>query len=381
MSLDDRNYSRGSYGSGGSGAGDMLRGLSNILNLSFPIGRVLGIRLRVHILFVVFAATEIWPSQRLIELGVGASEQMLTNLRWLSLLFGSVLLHEFGHCFGCRWVGGRADDVLLWPLGGLAYCDPPRRPWPEFVTVACGPLVNVVLAGASYIILLATTDADRLPVTLNPFNMRPDTYWVVADSVGRRFLADLFVVNYALLLFNICMIFYPFDGGRLVQIALWKWLGYARSMLVATTFGMIGAVAVVGVGFWQGRHGFMLVLIGIFGFITCMQQRQQLRFAGSAEPEFDPRYAAAYEKQTGERGSWFSGAGDSGQERTSKPGAVARWRESRALKRANAERQSREKDEAEMNRILDKVHASGLQSLTKRERDTLQRATDRQRGG
>src|SRR5947207_3103150 len=35
--------------------------------------------------------------------------------------FGLVLLHEFGHVFACRSVGGTADRVLLWPLGGLAF--------------------------------------------------------------------------------------------------------------------------------------------------------------------------------------------------------------------------------------------------------------------
>ena len=34
------------------------------------------------------------------------------------LLFGIILLHEFGHCFGAR--GWRRGEVLIWPLGGLA---------------------------------------------------------------------------------------------------------------------------------------------------------------------------------------------------------------------------------------------------------------------
>jgi len=39
--------------------------------------------------------------------------------------FGIVLLHEFGHCFASRWVGGERDEIMMTPLGGLAL--PKRR--------------------------------------------------------------------------------------------------------------------------------------------------------------------------------------------------------------------------------------------------------------
>ncbi len=398
MSLHDRNYARGSSGSGwsgsrggsGGGSSDIWRSLNSLLNWSFPVGRVLGIRIRVHILFIIFAVTEVWPSQALVNKGVGATEQILWHLRWMGLLFGSVLLHEFGHCFGCRSVGGRADDILMWPLGGLAFCDPPKRPWPELVTVACGPLVNVALATLSFVTLLLWLGQSAMPVSLNPFEMWLPTFWLYEGRWVVQLLADLFVVNYALLLFNLLLIFYPFDGGRLVQIALWRRVGYMRSMRIATTLGMIGAVIVAGVGFYQ-RQG-MLVIIAGFGFLTCLQQRQQLKYAASAEPEFDPRYAAAYQRDDGGQRAWFGaqggtalreeedGRGSSGGDGDRRPGAFARWQADRAAKRDASARKQAEADDQAIDRILDKVHASGLQSLTSSEKATLQRATDRQRG-
>ena len=36
-------------------------------------------------------------------------------------LFGIVLTHEFGHALACRQVGGKAEQIVLWPLGGVAY--------------------------------------------------------------------------------------------------------------------------------------------------------------------------------------------------------------------------------------------------------------------
>jgi len=55
-----------------------------------------------------------------------------TSLLWPVLeclaLFGIVLLHEFGHALACRQVGGQANLIVLWPLGGVAYVAPPQRP-------------------------------------------------------------------------------------------------------------------------------------------------------------------------------------------------------------------------------------------------------------
>jgi hypothetical protein len=143
---------------------------------------------------------------------------------------------------------------------------------------------------------------------------------------------------------------------------------------------MAGAVIVAVVGMWQRQ--FMLVLIAIFGFIACVQQRRMLRYMESAEPEFDPRFAAAYETQSGGRGAWFSGSRGGGG-RGAGAGTATRRENRRAAKeakRAEVQRQRAQAEEAEIDRILDKVRASGLQSLTRREQAALQRATDRQRG-
>lgn len=37
------------------------------------------------------------------------------------ILLFTVLTHELGHCMAARQVGGHAESILLWPLGGLAY--------------------------------------------------------------------------------------------------------------------------------------------------------------------------------------------------------------------------------------------------------------------
>lgn len=44
------------------------------------------------------------------------------------VLLVSVLVHELGHCAAARSVGGHADSILLWPLGGLAFIGHDRGP-------------------------------------------------------------------------------------------------------------------------------------------------------------------------------------------------------------------------------------------------------------
>src|ERR1044072_6278260 len=65
-------------------------------------------------------------------------------LEYLSL-FAIVLLHEFGHALACRQVGGIANQIVLWPLGGIAFVNPPRRAGAYLWSIAAGPLVNLVL--------------------------------------------------------------------------------------------------------------------------------------------------------------------------------------------------------------------------------------------
>src|SRR5262250_215261 len=79
------------------------------------------------------------------------SSRVWNALEYLGL-FLIVLIHEFGHALACRQVGGNANRIVLWPLGGVAYVDPPPRPGATLWSIAAGPLVNVVLLVSSSMI-------------------------------------------------------------------------------------------------------------------------------------------------------------------------------------------------------------------------------------
>jgi Zn-dependent protease len=150
-----------------------------------------------------------------------------TSLTWNVLeylaLFAIVLMHEYGHALACRQVGGRAERILLWPLGGVAYVQPPQRPGATLWSIAAGPLVNVIL----------------IPVLLGLALLMEVTGVLAAAPNALRLLDTIAWINLALLIFNLLPI-YPLDGGQILRSLLWFVLGRAWSLTVVTVLGFIG---------------------------------------------------------------------------------------------------------------------------------------------
>jgi Zn-dependent protease/predicted RNA-binding Zn-ribbon protein involved in translation (DUF1610 family) len=157
---------------------------------------------------------------------------MYSSLAWPILeymaLFLIVLLHEFGHSLACRSVGGKADRIVLWPLGGVAFVDPPPRPGPTLWSIAAGPAVNVMLA----------------PILIGLWLFASSAGWAASMPNGYTFIKDLRDINLVLLIFNMFPI-YPLDGGQILQSLLWFVLGRARSLMVSAVIGFAGAAGLV----------------------------------------------------------------------------------------------------------------------------------------
>jgi Zn-dependent protease len=188
-------------------------------------------------------------------------------------LFGIVLLHEFGHALACRQVGGEADTIVLWPLGGYTLCVPPARPGPSLWTFAAGPLVNLVLA----------------PVTIGIYFAAHANGLHQGDRELGHFLHALARINFLLLFFNMLPI-YPLDGGQILQAILWFAIGRSASLTVVSIIGLIGAagfvvLAVVLRDFWIG-------IIAVFAAIRCWSGIRQARLLAALETA--PRHRGAH---------------------------------------------------------------------------------------
>lgn len=180
----------------------------------------------------------------------GAYSSIGWNIAEYLALFLIVLTHEFGHALACRSVGGNADRIVLWPLGGVAYVDPPPRPGATLWSIAAGPLVNVVLLPVLWGLALFARSHDLLLTQPNLAILLNNVAWI----------------NTGLLLFNILPIF-PLDGGQILRSLLWYVLGRARSLLVATILGFVGAAAFVFYAFRE--QSTWLVILAVFMVWNC----------------------------------------------------------------------------------------------------------------
>ncbi len=224
---------------------------------AFHLFKIAGIEVSLHWSWFVVGAYEIQNRQ-------GHYSSLTWNVLEYLTLFLIVLLHEFGHSLACRQVGGQANEIILWPLGGVAYVAPPPRPGANLWSIAAGPLVNVVL----------------LPVTFGLIFLFSYAGWSRTMPDAYRLLEMASYINLALLIFNILPI-YPLDGGQILRSLLWFWLGPIRSLLVATSIGFIGVVALIGLAVVQ--HSLWIGIMAAFVFMHCSRGWKQAREYARAE--------------------------------------------------------------------------------------------------
>ena len=136
------------------------------LTWSLPLGRMFGVPVRVHVLFPLLVLAVVLRPAVMKDFLPGT---WIDVAMVMGLLFVAVLLHEGGHCLGARFMDGDAHEILIWPLGGLAYVEVPHTPRANFVTTAMGPLVNLGLCLLMFLFVLTLTDFHYRP-GLNPFD-------------------------------------------------------------------------------------------------------------------------------------------------------------------------------------------------------------------
>ena len=187
---------------------------------SFRIFRLFGINVYLHWTWFVLAYL-VWQYRPYYP-------NKLWNLLEYTAIFAIVLTHEFGHALACRSVGGRAGHIVLWPLGGVAFVQPPQRPGPVLWSIAAGPLVNVLLIPVLFMAVVA------MGVPLEFDQLR-------GPGGAEQFILAVFAINIMLLCFNLLPV-YPLDGGQILQALLWFVLGRALSLRIVTFVGIVAAV-------------------------------------------------------------------------------------------------------------------------------------------
>src|SRR5215831_12875416 len=173
-------------------------------------------------------------------------------------LFLIVLMHEFGHALACRQTGGEAKQIVLWPLGGVAYVSPPPRPGATLWSIAAGPLVNLALLPFLTVVALLSHSAGWKETF-------PDFY---------LFIQVVWLMNTFLFLFNMLPI-YPLDGGQILRSLLWFPFGRARSLMIASGIGLAGTAGFLLVALWL--RSVWMGILAAFVLLNCWQGWQTSR--------------------------------------------------------------------------------------------------------
>jgi predicted RNA-binding Zn-ribbon protein involved in translation (DUF1610 family) len=155
-------------------------------------------------------------------------------------------------------VGGQANQIVLWPLGGVAYVAPPPRPGATLWSIAAGPLVNVVLAPILSILVLLGRSAG----------------WGEAMPNAYTFLKTVCIINWGILIFNMLPI-YPLDGGQILQSLLWFVVGLARALMATVVIGFVGVAVLILLAVWAGEV--WLGILCVFILLNCWRGLMQAR--------------------------------------------------------------------------------------------------------
>ena len=375
---------------------------------ALPVFRAFGIQVRVHLFF--FLITLGLCGRTLYE---GSAYSALDVVLFtVVVLFGIVLLHEFGHCFGGRHVGGEAEEILIWPLGGLAFVSVPRNWKAHTFMIAAGPFTNLLIcfamavgiAGAGF---LPTLNPNYNPYTCEMHNYRDGrTYTSVyglrlyepakegqepstevrarghdkpealneyaAKSNLERALAPTWVVwfnrifwmSWILFLFNLIPAF-PLDGGQMLLGFIWARKDYRTGVVVTCYSGYVcGSIALL---FSIATNETLLTGLSLFMLVTAYVKLKQMEQEESPFGDFSNGYTSLDQED------------DEAPPPRKRQGFFKRWMIARAAKRMQRDLAQRQEEDVRMDQLLEKIARTGKASLTDEERRFMERVSERYR--
>lgn len=218
------------------------------------LGKIFGVEVKVHGTFLLLLAFI-----AISGLLNGGLIQSLLSVTLAFVVFGIVVLHEFGHILAARKFGIPTKDVILSPLGGMARLQKlPANPYQEMVVAAAGPAVNLVLAGIGLLI--------------QPL--------VVSTSAAGAFFAALLgwfiTINLVLIAFNLIPAL-PMDGGRILRAALTKKQGHLKATQTAARVARWSALAMAIYAVASGQLMLLIIAAFVFGmsWVEVMQAKMQ----------------------------------------------------------------------------------------------------------
>ena len=231
------------------------------MNISFQIGRIIGIPIKLHITFLLILPVFVWnfsvnPSP------FGFSDQDIPLRYVLSLaaavsLFVCLILHELGHSYIAKKHGTKIQSITLFLFGGVSALEEiPRDPKTELKMALAGPGVSFLISLILMIIYLI-------------FKSPTDSFMSITDPYLRLFWM-ISIINIMLGIFNLLPAF-PMDGGRVLR----AWLAQRTTYIKATREAAgIGKMFAIFMGIFGLFYSFWFILISFFIYIGASEEEK-----------------------------------------------------------------------------------------------------------
>ncbi|HSZ16544.1 MAG TPA: CBS domain-containing protein [Terracidiphilus sp.] len=225
---------------------------------SIPLGRWMGVELRVHTFFLLLAV---------VCLGLSTSEGMLRGIGLFFVLVIAVVVREIARLLVAAWLGLRLRALLVLPIGGLfAYANPESQENAnqgigQFAIAFAGPIANCATAAALGIGLLGAGGDVRLF----------DQPWITSAYL----LRSMVWMQAGLGLLHLLPA-YPLDAGRLLRGSFAREHGIAPAGRAATGLGQLLALAAMLAGMLL--HSPWLIIAGFFIMIGAQIEDQGVFF-------------------------------------------------------------------------------------------------------
>lgn len=232
--------------------------------MEFKLFEAFGIPVYVHIFLLAYFAWQLSNAEAaakptamsgLPDYGKAAQIALLCTTGFL-ILFLTVLIHELGHCAGAKIVGGRVERILLWPLGGLAFCFSGGGPTKELIVSLAGPLTHAPQYAFWWALHHWIVSS---PGTFGTYGPSLESITSTAMSLQIvLFIFNLFVPVYPLdcskVIMSTCQLF----GASARTAAVWMCF-LSIMCLVALTASMLSLVQLPFIGMGWSPTNFMLL--------------------------------------------------------------------------------------------------------------------------
>lgn len=327
----------------------------SLVTFSFPMGRLMGVPLRLSFLMPVVAVALMWRMQDVVFGAITCA-----------ILLLSLLVHEIAHLLLAHRYYSLPRLVVLWPLGGMAEGGSKLTFSESLICSFAGPSVNAAVALSCGWRL---QELGLLGNLLNPFEVFSISSQL---TLAENCLRVAFLVNYCLTLFNLIPV-RPLDAGQVASSFLNLRFVETETNDLMLRIGLVVSLFGILAGFVFDFSS----LVALSAFLLVLHIHQVSQWTPSPEPDdsfMDYDFSEGY---TSLNHTEYS---DHEQEdEDSGFGILERWKTRRDDERAVRETEVREMDEQQLDTILEKLHMEGRDSLSARELAILNRVSARLR--